>query len=58
MLVQIERQPDQFGGGFIIGEVAPRLQYLAQSGVHTLNGIGSVDDPTYLGWEGKKGNHL
>jgi hypothetical protein len=51
-------QPDQLGGRLVIGEMPPRLENLAQAGVHALNGIGGVNHPAHLGREGKERNHL
>lgn len=50
-------QPDQLGGGLIVGEVAARFDDLAQLHVDALDGVGRVDDLAH-GWrEGKKRNH-
>ena len=36
-------QPDEFAGRVVAGEVAARLDDLAQPAVHALDGIGGVD---------------
>jgi integrase len=49
---------NELGGRLVIGEMPPRLENLAQAGVHALNGIGGVNHPAHLGREGKERNHL
>ena len=53
-----QRQPDQFAGRIVAGEVPARLDDLAQARVDALYGIGRVDHPTNLRREGKERNHV
>ncbi len=52
------RQPDQFRGRIVAGEVPARLDYLAKARVDALDRIGRVYHPTYLRWEREERNHM
>ena len=52
-----QSQPDYLGGGIVTGEVAARLDDLAQPGVRALDGVGRVDHEAHRRAEGKERNH-
>jgi len=52
-----QRQPDQFAGSLITGEVPARLDDLAQPRMYALDGIGRVDDAAHRRGEREKRYH-
>ena len=53
-----QRQPDQLGGRIVAGEVAARLDDLAQLRVDALDGVGGVDHLAHRRREREERNHV
>lgn len=49
-------QPQEFDDGVVGGEVSAVLDDLAELVVQALDGVGGVDDPPDVGWEGEEGD--